>query len=286
MKKQAIRISTFTLGLTVLTACGGEEVKKDSPIKDSPKTEIIADDNTSFNSQDYDFAIPSPIALFTTFKEAGMTFHPERTNPVSNAEGYTSKSQQLINFGVYSADLTYCVILDKQQETRDYFSTLESLANKFGMGSVFSDEEIAQSFEENLGNTEELENLLFDIHDKSQEYLDDNDMRFLAAVQFSGAWIEGMYLGSADFGDGDINTLRYRVAEQMTLLDNCIRGLDAYPDKDETLTAFKDKLVELQSAYNALASVKATEGVGLPKLTMDEINILKTKVEEVRNSIV
>ena len=273
-------IILFSLGL-LLTNCTEE-----TPVKEAPTAIIEVDTTDVFGSDQYEFVLPRPFALAASFQEAGMSYAPGRTNPVENVSNYTTKGAQLINFGVYSTDLVYNIINDQPQQTMLYFNTLKDLADKFGMGSIFTENDLAIEIEKNISNKDMLESLLVDVHERSQEFLEDNDMRYLSAIQFSGAWVEGMYLASLDFATKDPAEVGHKISDQMTLVKNTIKGLEMYPNRDESINQVLEELKAFEAMYNNFESVLATEGVGFPELTQEEINQIATKIGEIRALII
>lgn len=270
----------FSIGL--ITASCSEE----TPVKEGPTAVIEVDTTDVFGSERFEFVLPRPFALAASFQEAGMSYAPGRTNPVENISKYTTKGSQLINFGVYSTDLVYNIINEQPQQTMLYFNTLKDLADKFGMGSIFTEDDLALEIEKNISNRDMLESLLVDVHERSQEFLEDNDMRYLSAIQFSGAWVEGMYLASLDFSSKDPAEVGHKISDQMTLVKNTIKGLEMYPNRDESINQILEELKVFQAMYNNFESVLATQGIGFPKLTKEEINQIAKKIGEIRALII
>lgn len=281
MNIKNILVTSVVGGL--LVGCGETE----TPVVETIETPVVEVENQEdvFGSDAYEFKLPNPVQVASSFKGAGMTYQDGRTNPISNVGNYVTKSSQLINFGVYSADLAYCVSNGQTQISRDYLKTVEELANKFGMGSVFSDAEMLAKFDKNIGNQEILEDMLIDIQEKSEDYLEDNDMRYFASVQFAGAWIEGMYLGAEDIVEKPQDELKYAMLDQMTLLNNTIKGLEAYPNEDEKISSVLASLKELQTMFNGFESVKA-KPTGVPEVTVEEAKQMAQKITEIRASII
>jgi hypothetical protein len=269
-----------TLGL-LLTNCTEE-----AAVKEGPTAVIEIDTNDVFGSDRFEFVLPRPFALAASFQEAGMSYAPGRTNPVENVSNYMTKGAQLINFGVYSTDLVYNIINEQPQQTMLYFNTLKTLADKFGMGSIFTEDDLALEIEKNINNRDMLESLLVDVHERSQEFLEDNDMRYLSAIQFSGAWVEGMYLASLDFSSKNPAEVGHKISDQMTLVKNTIKGLEMYPNRDESINQILEELKAFEAMYNNFESVLATNGVGFPELSRSDINQIAKKIGEIRALII
>lgn len=275
----ALPIAAATL---LLSACSGNE----EPAKQQASIEAEADENTASSDQDY--LLPPPISLASAFKNAGLTYVPNKTNPTGKKDEYSKKIDQLLNLGVYTTDLAYCAINNKTQEARDYLAAIQNLGNKVGLESVFSDKSLIAKFDKNLGNQQALEDLIYDIQDKSDAYLQDNDLRYLAAVEFAGAWAEGMYLG-ADESRKKESTMGVAIVDQMVLLKNTIKGLQSHPVQDARLKVVIALFENVLTTYNGLESVKkAAKNVNFeaPKLTPAEFDALAQTIVSLRNGIV
>jgi hypothetical protein len=269
-------------GALFLSACGGEDTAKN----DQPTVDVTVDDQTV--SADEDFMLPQPISLAHAFKNAGLTYVAGKTNPISNKDRYSKKIDQLLNLGVYSTDLAYCAINNKTQEARDYLAAVQSLGTKVGLESVFSDKSLIEKFDKNLGNQSALEELIYDIQDKSDAYLQDNDLRYLAAVEFAGAWAEGMYLGIDD-SRKNVKGLSVAIVDQMTLLRNTIKGLESHPSQDARLKAVIGMFQDVLATYEGFETVKKAgknANFKAPELTSEEFDTLASKIVSLRNGIV
>lgn len=272
------------ISLAMLFSCSEQEAEE-TQSKEVKKAVVEVDTTDVFSSDQYEFVLPRPFALAANFEEAGMKYDKERMNPVENMSKYKTKGDQLINFGVYSTDLVYNILNDQPQQTMAYFKTLKELAEKFGMGSIFSEDELALKIEENISDRSVLEDLLVDIHERSQEFLQDNDMRYLSAIQFSGAWVEGMYLASFDFVEKEPSEVSHKIVDQMSLLRNALKGLNAYPNKDESIKNTINALEKLQETYNNFDSLKANGATGIPDLSGDEIKEIAKQIQKIRTII-
>jgi hypothetical protein len=268
--------------VVLFTACsGGDDAAKE-------KAAVTVEESALDASDDQDFILPQPISLASAFQDAGLTYKAGKTNPVTNKNKYAQNIDKLLNLGVYSTDLAYCAINNKSQEARTYLLAIQDLGSKVGMESVFSDKALIEKFDKNLSDKDALTELIYEIQDKSDAYLEDNDLKYLAAVQFAGAWAEGIYLGIDDSKKkGDLGTA---LVDQMVLLKNTIKALKKHPAKDdkrlqEVIGLFEDVL----STYEGLESVKkANKNINfeVPKLSTEEFDQLANKVTVLRNSIV
>lgn len=276
---------TFITGVTMLTlvSCNNATEKK-------IETKVEAEIENNFNSDEYEFVLPQPISLAKAFQASGLEYHINITNPVGNKNKYNEKVKQLLNFGLFSTDLAYCVTNNKSQDARNYLKVIQELGVEVGLKPVFSDKSLLEKFEKNINNKEAMEDLIFDIQERSEEYMQDNDIRYLSIVQFSGSWTEAMYLGIKDIEitKKSIDQLSVTLVDQIGLLKKIIKGIKTYPTSDQTLTKVSENLSSILEAYNSFQSVKdanASASFTVPKLSNSEYKTLSTKIIELRNFI-
>jgi hypothetical protein len=260
----------------------------DNDVEEIKGSVSVVEDNT-FNSDSFDFVLPQPISLAKAFQAAGITYVSGKTNPTSNKNKYNVKVKQLLNLGIYSADLAYCSLNDKPQEAREYLKAVQELGIAVGLEAVFSDKLMLDKFDNSLGDSDALESLIYDIQEKSEEYLQENDLRYLAVVQFAGSWVEGMYLGIDNAVKKDSKSSAAALVDQMNLLKNIIIGLKTYPTKDETMNHVISSMKEIQATYSEFESViEAGKNTNFeaPVLSKTELQTLAEKIKKLRTDIV
>lgn len=264
-----------------LASCGGGESEK-------MKTTTVETVDGADESTEADYVLPQPISLANAFKDAGLKYVAGKSNPSANADKYAVKVDQLLNLGVYSTDLAYCAINSKTQEAREYLVVVQKMGSKVGLESVFSDKELIAKFDKDLGDVEALQDLIYEIQDKSDEYMQNNDLKYLGDIQFAGAWIEGLYLGVDNAGDK--SEVGKSLVEQMSLLKNIIKGFKSHPAQEDARLKEVIKLYEgILKTYENMASVKKVSkniNVKTPELTEEEYQALAKEVKMVRANIV
>lgn len=282
MRHTTLRIILRPVTAVLLfAACSGD------PETQRKKEAVKVENDGQQVSIDDDFVLPQPITLAIAFRNAGLTYKTGKTNPVSAKNRYSLKIDQLLNIGVYSTDLAYCAINNKPQAARDYLSAVQSLAGKAGLGRIFNDKALIARFDKNLDDKTALEDLIYELQDRSESYLQDNNLRHIAAVQFAGAWIEGMYLGIEDAEKK--GNLGIAIVDQMSLLENTIKGLESHPSKDKRLKEVTAQLRGILSAYEGFSTVKKTEknlNLRAAQLTPDEFQLLAQKITALRRNII
>ena len=292
MKKQSIK-KTLILSFTTLlmTQCGGgnedvinktteETVNTNQEV--SPRIEI---DTTDY---DYEFVPPSPIQIASILRKANMPYEDGLTNPTENADNYASQYKQSLNFGVYACDLAYCVTNNKSTEAAEYLKTVKKMSAKVGLSAVFDNESLIKRFENNIGNQDSVMSLLFDIQMLTDDYIQDNELRDLSVIYFTGAWVEGMNIGTHTIVGNTDHKISVLLSEQMTIAESIIRGLRAVENPSNDLVDLTDHIEEVVDAYHNLWSVKK-EGENIEyldvELTHDEVVSISDMILELREEI-
>ena len=292
MKKRSIKKALILSFTTLLmTQCGGgsedvinktteETVNTNQEV--SPRIEI---DTTDY---DYEFVPPSPIQIASILRKANMPYEDGLTNPTENADNYASQYKQSLNFGVYACDLAYCVTNNKSTEAAEYLKTVKKMSAKVGLSAVFDNESLIKRFENNIGNQDSVMSLLFDIQMLTDDYIQDNELRDLSVIYFTGAWVEGMNIGTHTIVGNTDHKISVLLSEQMTIAESIIRGLRAVENPSNDLVDLTDHIEEVVDAYHNLWSVKK-EGENIEyldvELTHDEVVSISDMILELREEI-
>jgi hypothetical protein len=284
-KKSAI---AFGLGL-LLVSCGNSEPDDtgvnvvDTTTNDGELTEDM------FESPDVDYHLPSPLQVASIFKKSGLVYHANITNPTSNASKYTEELQQMLNFGIYSADMAYCVLNEQPNEGRKYLGVITTLAEQIGMEAVFENQDLMDRFDANIDDKDSIEILMIDIHERTETYMDENDMQHKSAIHFAGAWTEGMYLGVYDYEKNKKKEgLGAQITEQMAILNNVIKGLKDPKNAGTDLGWLISDMENIQATFDGFESVKAyyaDENATELVLTEDDFKALGDLVKALRTKI-
>lgn len=289
MSIKTFRLPALAVALTFMTACGSSESTETdttAPSGDLEVETVEVEDDVEMETMDY--MLPSPLQIALIFNHAGLEFQNELPNDHKNVTQYVGRTSKLLNFGAYSADLSYCVVNDESQASLNYMTTVKGLSNDLGLSSVFNSEEMLQKFERNLSNKDTLVEILTELQEKLDEYVDDNDDRFMHVVIFTGAWVESMYLGYRSTDDPNIGR---KLMEQMTILDNIVTGLSKNPQNDEFINGMVVELKEAKSIYmnfEAIKNLADTDDADFAVLEVspEELKALGDKMEQIRNSFV
>ena len=273
-----------------MTQCGGNEDVIDNTNKSTVNTSQAVSSSIEIDTTDYNFEFvpPSPIQIASILRKANMPYEDGLTNPTENADKYASQYKQSLNFGVYACDLAYCVTNNKSTEAAAYLKTVKDMSSKVGLSAVFDNESLIKRFENNIGNQDSVMSLLFDIQMLTDDYIQDNELRDLSVIYFTGAWVEGMNIGTHTIVGNTDHKISVLLSEQMTIAESIIRGLRAVENPSNDLVDLTDHIEEVVDAYHNLWSVKK-EGENIEyldvELTHDEVIAISDMILELREEI-
>jgi hypothetical protein len=292
MIRSKVILSTLVMGsFMTFMSCKGERT-----IDEGIDAEVVIDtleDETMtglFESPDVDYHLPSALQVASIFKKSGMQYNSGVINATENSANYTTEIQQMLNFGVYSADLAYCITNDQSNEARKLITVIKDLADSQGMSAVFDNKDLMDRFDMNLDVQDSIEVILVEIHERTEEYLEENDMAHTSSVHYAGAWAEGMYLGVYDFENNDQNeNVGAQITEQMEILKNIIKGLKDPKNADIDLESVISDLEKIQVTYDGFESVSNfyndDNAIDL-NLTEGEFKTLAELIKDLRAKIV
>jgi len=260
----------FCLIASFVISCGSEN-QPSSELQESEKTSENKDNHSievEIVEKDFEFMPPSPIQIASILKKANMNYEEGLTNKVSNSKQYSTKFKQTINFGVYACDLAYCVTNDKFAEASEYLKVSKEMASKIGLESIFLSDNLVERFEKNVGNQDSVMSILFDIQIMTDDYIQDNELTDLSVIYFTGAWVEGMNIGTHTILGNNDHKISVLLSEQMTIARSLIRGLRAVENQTDDLIDLTDHIEEVVDAYHNLWSVKQ-EGENIEYLDVE-----------------
>ncbi|MCI5055751.1 MAG: hypothetical protein MRY83_06560 [Flavobacteriales bacterium] len=266
----------------LLFACG-DPVKKDEVQNNTP-----IDLNTEEN--DFPLVLPSPLQVASLFKKSGLIYIDGVTNDPENHANYETFMYKSMNFGIYGADLSYCVLNNQNQQAMTYLKTIRKMSDELGITRIFDAEDMFERFNANLGNEDSLIDVLASVQQKLDDHLEENESEYLAAIYFAGGWVESVYLGIKNLEQKKEEKLLNRMVEQMGFLDMIIKGFELNPNKTEEFNSIFSDLKEIKDVYNSFEAIKklSEDEVDLTKFTIsdEEYNKISQKVIALRTKLI
>ena len=206
---------------------------------------------------------------------------------------------QSLNLGVYGADLGYCALYDKQQESIGYIRSAQKLSDILGISDAF-DIETIQSVERNLDNKDSLLYIISNSYRKADDYLQTSDLKHIGALIIVGGWIESVHfagiLGKENKSAEVVDMIGMQKHTINTMLDKMLERYfnepgveEVYNDLDDIRTSFNK--VNINYEYIAPETNKDKKTTTLKsKATVemsDEVfNEIVEKINTIRTKII
>lgn len=226
------------------------------------------------------FQLPSPVELFMFMWEDGAPFNSANLNAVSNADKYVDSKKKALNLGAYSADLAYCTIYDKNQETMSLFSATKKLAEDLGLTEGF-DQSILDRIDKNIENSDSLYQITSDSYSKSLTFLQSQGQTQILPYIVYGGWLESVYIATQTVKkynpEGEI---AMRISDQGLLLENLVDFFKYIEKEDSEATAIIADLTSLKLIFDK--SMDTEDGL----MSKEIYSEVKSKVKELRENLV
>lgn len=281
-------LSVFSLGI-LLISCG-ESVEVTNLNQEDIAQEAIEDfENyrlklTLLDSHRLEF--PSPVELAKNYKETGIQFIPGLTNPASDHERYITNTKKSLNFGVYSADLSYCILNNQGQCASEYFMAIQSISNSIGLSEIFRYELILTNFNSSLSNKDSMSRIVNGIQKDLDKTLRANGTQDKAILFYTGAWIESAYIAinaKKNFSNSLDTAMVSEITSQVEMLEDILIEFDKMDDKNEEITDLQNKLLEFKEMSSSIRFKSTGDSVLLNLMDLQKI---RNKVEEIRAYVV
>ena len=272
MKKTVLFVAT-TMSMIAISCGGGHEQKSDTNTEDTTVTHDTAEVRSHF-------VLPSTVQVGQIFQNAGLNYVPSVTNDPKSASIYNTKVDRLLNYGVYSTDLSYSILNNQNEEAQQYLMAVKSMSDDLGFSEIYETDNLFDRFQNGLGDQQAILDLMIEIQEKTDSYIDDNDFQSEAIVIFTGAWVEGMYLGVKASDPKNDHLISTRLVEQMTVLENLLEGLNQLKVKSTKLNEVKNRLQKMHASYMQMDEIQNFDG------PMNELEVSMTSLVELANQIV
>lgn len=229
---------------------------------------------------------PSPVEMAANYKKSGMKYIPGITNPSKNYVAYETHTKKALNFGVYSADLSYCVLNDMGQCASEYLMAMQTLSFDIGLAEIFKYEVVATDFSKSLGNQDSLTELVNSIQEDLDATLRKNGIQDRAILFYTGAWVESAFLAfnsQATYTNSLDSLTLIELSKQIDMLSDINVELGEMKNKTEEVSDLELQLNEFEELTNSIRITQHEDSLIINPADLSQIRI---KVEEIRTKIV
>jgi hypothetical protein len=268
MKQYFIKFSlAFAIG-GMLISCGGSE--SDAPVQEQTEEKVE-------ETMEEDFVLPSAFQLVSLMENSGMKYNEKLTNPIEKAPNYVTKTNQLLNLGVYSANLSYTLLSDQFDPARKYFKVVIELADKTGLSEIYNPQLYAGRFEKNIGKKDSLIEMINELQEKVDLYIFEFNQPDIAVISFVGSWIEANYIASNSINNENKNILHSRLLEQFDMAAMLASGLKQVKSPDGDIAALIEDLNLISSLYENLPVITSKS----PRQSFQELKVSSEELQPI-----
>ncbi len=233
------------MGSLVLVGCTPDTPTKDTDNVETTKVnepkKVVISPATKVDGAM--FSIPSPIQLGGIIKKSGVPYNKDLLNNPKNSDQYVDLVSQSLNLGVYGADLGYCALYDKQQESIGFMKSAQGLSEILGISDAF-DMVTIQAIERNLDNKDSLLYVISNSYRKADDFLQTSDRKHIGALIIVGGWIESLNfagaLGIEKKTENVVDMIGMQKHTINTILDKMLERYIAEPGVEEVYNDLDD----------------------------------------------
>jgi hypothetical protein len=206
----------------------------------------IKSNNEEIKEVIYSMYLPTDMAEI--FNRSGTNYNPKLPAAINDLSLYDDPEQIAILLGIYGVDLMYMKLLGQSIEASNYYNAIEQLSGKIGIPKNIFEESSGQ-MEKYFTNEDTLAVVIENIYRKTDAYFKESGQQDLAALAFTGGWIEAMYIGVSIFeADSGNLVMAERILQQKYSL-NSIYSLLSNHQESLSITGYLLLLKRLRKVF-------------------------------------
>lgn len=264
---------------------------------ENKKEQADSEYDTIVKFDEIDYLLPSPGEVFSLVKDQGIKYNSSIINPIGSPNDYTLHRNKAMNLGVYTADFSYLLIFEKQNEAMKYLYHTQELAQGLNVEDYFTDEFFNRLIS-NLSNPDSLKIISLEQSSMFFNRMVSVGNKDIALFITTGAVIETVYisLNTVDENRIDDKTVE-SIANLAIIFDNFFSYFSSMQASDRGLSNLNSDLQEIRDIFTSMyitqvsSSIRKGSDIVLTstldhKISQYHIEKLKVKVSQTRNFIV
>ncbi len=280
---------SFYLALTVTSilviSCSDSETKvntRQEEVIDS--LPVIASKDAE--DEEVSYNLPSALQIAYVFKKSGSAFVPSLVNANTDVNKYnTSGFKRATNFGVYSADLSYCLFNKKYQESKTYLKACKDMGADLGLNQAFEGNNLSTRFDKNIANEDSIIKLVSSVQLKTDVLFEQNKQKHIIAIAFTGAWIESAYIASEVCAKDKNKKALASLMEQLMLSETIIKALKASKPAEPEIPMLLEAVEKINAAYTAIPAIKKAKETD-EEVDFDSVSVSEAELKAISNTII
>lgn len=294
MTTKFLVIPLITISLAFVSCGGNSEGEKNNEGASGSDSTLVADTvSVSMDDNDVSYNLPSALQIAYVFKKSGAGFVPSLLNDKASTNKYnTSNYKRAVNFGIYSADLAYCLFNKKYQESKEYLKACKDMGASLGLNSAFESDNMAQRFDKNISNEDSVIKIVSSVQLKTDVMFEQNKQKHITVIAFTGAWTESMYIALEVYAKDKNKKVLGSLLEQLLLSETVVKALKSHQASEAEMPTLISAVENINTQFNAIAAVKAAiekdeeMDFNLISVTDSELKIISESVKSLRTSMI
>lgn len=217
----------------------------------SDETDFFANSNYpyTFNHDgEIVYALKIPTDIVNFFEETGTGFDPDICCPLLKIPLYENPEHIALLLGILGVDLSYCTLFERINESAEYYSHIELLADKLDLPrEIFEDSPGEQR--SNLENPDSLKKQIYEIYTEMDNHFQEYDQLSLASLSLLGGWLETMYIGVIIYKEKNVLEMGDRILQQKFSL-NSLSGVLANQQESLMVRRYMHTVNKLKKVYD------------------------------------
>ena len=261
--KQAFLVLPFITVSLFLISCGNPSADQKKGSDETDSTAVTSDSTltTTVEDNEVSYNLPSPLQIAFVFKKSGAGFISTLPNNKLNTTKYnTDNYKKAVNFGVYSADLAYCLFNKKYQESKEYLKACKDVGSYLGLDKAFESEHMAERFDKNISNDDSLVKIISGVQLKTDVMFEENKQTHIKVLALTGAWTESLYIACEVYTKDKNKKIQASLLEQLLLSETIVKALKNSKNSEPEVAALTASVEKIHATFSAIPSVaKAME---------------------------
>jgi len=294
MTIKSVTLPVIIGSITLFSCTDSNSKKTNSQEEIVDSTSIITDTLVNLEEDaEVSYRLPSALQIAYVFKKSGSAFVPTLVNNKANVHKYnTSNYKRATNFGVYSADLAYCLFNKKYQESKNYLKACKEMGTELGLNQVFESDNLAQRFDKNIMNEDSIVKIVSNVQLRTDVVFEQNKQKHITAIAFTGAWVESAYIASEVYAKDKNKKALASLLEQLLLSETIIKALKANQHAEPEMPALIAAVEKINASYNSVATIKVAndkeEEIDFSKISVQdsELKAISEAIISLRKNII
>ncbi len=247
--------------LPVFFSCGTNSEDQKNQLAEEPDSTVNMPDialAAATDDNDVSYNLPSPLQIAYVFKKSGAGFISTLPNNKANTTKYnTSNYKKAVNFGIYSADLAYCLFNKKYQESKEYLKACKDIGSYLGLDKAFESENMAQRFDKNISNDDSLIKLVSSVQMKTDIMFEENKQKHIKVLAIAGAWTESLYIACEIYTKDKNKKIQASLLEQLLLSEPIIKALKSNKNTEVEVPALIASIEKINNEFNMIPAISS-----------------------------